>query len=112
MPLMSISRSGADSRMFDWRVCSNAAWIIRVVNPKLRVIENVKGLSTELDASGFTDLEMFQQRKVEIQAVGIIQKISPGIPEGEPTRSNKLRRITNRADRNSERYSAALPIPS
>lgn len=71
-------------------VVSNAAWIIRIPYPELSVIENVESFGSELNAARFPDLEMPQQRDVEVQAARIIEKISPRIPERQPAGSNKL----------------------
>ena len=74
-------------------VVSTAARVIRIVDTKLSVIKNIKGLSSELYLAGLADLEMFQQRHVEVQAPGIIQEIPARVPESESARSHKLGRI-------------------
>ncbi len=76
-------------------VISTAARVIGIVDSKLSVIENVKGLGTELKLAGLPDLEMFQQRHIEVHAPRIVQEVPARISEGEPARSHKLRRIAD-----------------
>ena len=76
-------------------VVSAAARIIGIVDPELGVIENIEGLSTEFKFAGLPDLEMFQQRQIEVRAAGIIQKVPAGVPEGQSARSHKLRGIAD-----------------
>src|SRR4029077_3545176 len=77
------------------RVVSTAARVIRIVDPELRVIKNVEGLSTELKLAGLPDLEMLQHRHVPVHATRIIQKVPACVSEREPSRSHKLRRIAD-----------------
>ena len=72
-------------------VVSTAARVIGIVDPELSVIENVEGLSTELNFAGFPNLEMFQHRHVEVRPSRIIQEVPASIPEGEPPRRYELR---------------------
>ena len=76
-------------------VVSCAAWIIRIVDSKLSVIENVKSLSTKLKLAGFADFEMLQQSHVEVHAAWIIQEVAASVAEGEPAGSHKWRWIAN-----------------
>src|SRR5208337_747 len=71
-------------------VISSAARVFRIIDSKLSVIKNVKGLSPELKLAGLPDLEMFQHRQVEVHAPRIIQEVPARVSEGEPPRSHKL----------------------
>src|SRR5580658_5826075 len=76
-------------------VVSTAARVIGIVDPELSVIKNIEGLRAELKIAGLVDLEMFQQRRVEVQAARIIQEVATCIPKGETPRSHKLRWIAD-----------------
>src|SRR3989442_13194334 len=43
------------------------------------MVEDVKGLRTELKSHAFRDLEMFEQRHVKVGPVGVVQAVAPGI---------------------------------
>ena len=62
-------------------VVSGIAGVRWIVDAKLRVVENIKSLSTELDVPLAEDFEMFQQGKIEIGAPGIVERIAPAGPE-------------------------------
>ena len=74
-------------------VVSTAARVIRIVDSELSVIKNIEGLSPELKTGGLVDIEMFQQCRVEVQAVRIIEIVASCISKGEPPRRHKLRWI-------------------
>ena len=71
-------------------VVSRAAGIIGIVDPELGVIKDVECLGTELKLASFSNLEIFQQRQVEVHAAGIIQEVSTSISEGEAARRHEL----------------------
>src|SRR5450755_4143508 len=104
-------------------VVAAAAGVIRVIDAELSVIKNIEAFSPELQLAGFSDLEMFQQGHVEVQAPGIGQEIPPRVPEGESPRSDKLGRIAQelakapgvvarrRQSLHHVGYEAAIPSP-
>jgi hypothetical protein len=75
-------------------VISTAARVVGIVDPELGVIKNVKGFGAKLKVAAFGDLKMLEHCHVEVQATRIIQEVPPGIPESQPARSHKLRRVT------------------
>ena len=75
-------------------IVSATAGIVRVVDSKLGMIENIEKLCAELEVAGFFDLKVFYQRHVEVQAAGIIQKISARIPKSQAPRRYKFRCIS------------------
>src|SRR5215469_9326096 len=74
-------------------VVARAAWIIRIIDTELRVVEDVESFDTKFDLAGLCHFEVFQQRQVEIHAIRIIEEVPAGIPKGESPGSYKLRRI-------------------
>src|SRR5580693_1334423 len=52
----------------------------------LSVVENVEALGAELHGDGFVDGEILEQSHVEIEAVGVVQRISSGVSEGQSLR--------------------------
>jgi len=62
-------------------IVSTAARVVGVVDSKLRVVKNIEGFSAELNLAGFPNLEMFQQRQIEVQAARIIQKVPACVAE-------------------------------
>ena len=66
-------------------VVSTAARVIGIVDPELSVIKNIKGLSAELKFAGLPDLEMFQQRHIEVDAAADYSGSSgPRLPKVSP----------------------------
>ena|ERR1700740_1030756 len=63
---------------------SRMRWI---VDPKLRVVENVESFGAEFEIALAENLKMLQQRKIEIRAAGIVQRIASAISEGQTARS-------------------------
>src|SRR5882762_7751812 len=61
------------------QIVSRNARIIGVVHPKLRVVEKVEGLGAKLQIASLPDLEVPEQRNIEIQSARVIEKVSPGI---------------------------------
>src|ERR1700722_7253092 len=57
-------------------VIAAAARVIGIVDTKLSMVEDVKSLSPELQFASLPNLEMFQQRNVEVCASRIIQEVS------------------------------------
>jgi hypothetical protein len=76
-------------------VVSGAAGVIGIVDSELRVIENVESLGPELELAGLANLEMLEQRHVEVRAARIIQEVASGVAKGEAARSDKLGRIAD-----------------
>src|SRR5271169_3615379 len=76
-------------------VISSAPRVIGIVDPELSVIKNVKGLGPELKLARLPDLEMLQQRQVEVRAPGIIEEVPAGVPESKPPRGDNLRGIAD-----------------
>ena len=74
-------------------VVSTASRVVEIEDSELSLIEDIEELCPELNLAGFFYLELLEQRHVEVQAVGIVQKISASIAEGESARRHKLRRI-------------------
>ena len=82
-------------------IVSAALRIVRVVDSKFGVIENVEELCPKLELTAFCHFEMLQQRHVKVQAAGIVQEVSSRISEGQAARGDKLGRI-------SQQWSEAL----
>lgn len=59
-----------------------------VGDSKLRVVEDVEALGAKLDVALAKNLEVFQDRKIEIGAAGIVQRIAPAAPERQSARSD------------------------
>ena len=75
-------------------VVAGVTWMARIVNPELRVIKDVETLRTKLHVDMLPEeLEVFEERHVEVQARGIVEAISPGIAEGEASRGRESGRI-------------------
>src|SRR5262249_44797969 len=66
---------------------------VGVVEPKLRVIEDVERLGAELQNTRFTDRKMLEQAHVKIQASGIVQEIATSVSEGQAARRDERARI-------------------
>src|SRR5215813_7135550 len=62
---------------------------VGVVEPKLRVIEDVERLGAELQNTRFTDRKMLEQAHVKIQASGIVQIIATSVSEGQAARCDE-----------------------
>ena len=58
----------------------------RVVDPGLRVVEKIERSGAEFEIEFAKNFEVFQQRSIEVNAAGIVQRITPRIPEGQTTR--------------------------
>src|ERR1700722_7718444 len=56
---------------------------IRIVDPKLRVVEDIEGFGAKLDQTVFGDSEVLEECHVEVQATWVIQGVSAGIAEGQ-----------------------------
>lgn len=74
-------------------VIARAAGIIRVVNPELRVVENVERFRTKFHLTSLGDPEMLGQRHIEIYLAWVVQKISASVAESQPAGSHKLRGV-------------------
>ena len=74
-------------------VIPTAARIIRVVDSKLGLVEDIEKLRPKLKFARLTYFETLQQGQVEIQPIGVIQKVPTGISKGQPPRRNELGRI-------------------
>jgi len=75
------------------QVVARIAGVRGVVDSKLRVVENVECFSAELEVPLPEDLEMLQERNVEIETAWIAQEIPAGIPERQTARSREGPRI-------------------
>src|SRR5579863_4781120 len=68
-------------------VVSGASRIIGIVDSELGVVENIEKFRAQLDLARLGDLEVLQQRHVEVQAAGIIQEVAAGIAKSQSPRS-------------------------
>ena len=70
-------------------VVTGIAGMRGVIKSELRVVEDVECLGSELQISLLAeDFEMFQQRKIEIYAAGIVERIATAISERQSARSD------------------------
>jgi hypothetical protein len=76
-------------------VVTGIAWMRRVINSKLRVVENIECLGSELQIPLAENPELLQQRKIEIGAAGIMHGIPPAVSESQPAWRNKGRWIVD-----------------
>src|SRR6202020_3562857 len=74
-------------------VVSATTRVVRIVNPELSLIQNIEGLSAELEIAGFPYLEVLQDRNIGVKPARIIQEVPACITECEPTQGDKLRWI-------------------
>src|ERR1700729_2748433 len=77
-------------------IVAGAAGVIGIVNPELRVIENVEGLRTKLKLARLGDPEMLRESHIEIYLMGVVQEITASIAEGQPSGCHKLRRVSQK----------------
>ena len=69
--------------------------IRRIVDPELRVIENVKGFGPEFEIPLAEHFEMPQEGNIEIRTSWIVERISPAISKRQPPRSDESLGIEN-----------------
>jgi len=74
-------------------VIAGISGVRRVVDPELRVVENVECFSAEFEFALVENLEVLEERKIEIRAAGIVERISSAIPKRQPARGGEGPRI-------------------
>src|SRR5208282_186843 len=67
---------------------------VRVIQSKLRVVENVEGLRAEFQIAAFRNRKVFQQTHVEVYSMRIVKKVAACIPKRETTRCHEYVRIS------------------
>src|SRR5262245_23962401 len=62
---------------------------VGVINPKLRVIEDIERFRTKLESTRFLEGNMLHQTDVPIDPMRIVQKIAARVSKRQSTRRNK-----------------------
>ena len=57
-----------------------------VVDPELRVVENVERFGAEFEIALAKHFEVFQQRNIKIRARGIVERVAPAVSKRQAAR--------------------------
>ncbi len=60
-----------------------------VIDPELRVVEDIESLGAEFEIAFSENFEVFQEGDIEIYAAGIAHRISSAISKSQSARSDK-----------------------